>query len=267
VTGALAGKRALITGSSSGIGAATARLFAKEDAAVFVHGRNIERTEAVAAELQKDGAKSAWATADLRDGAETDALIEAARGAFGEIDILVNNAGGETAGNGTGEWFAVTPEEFISTYNANVVSAVRMINAFAPDMKARGWGRIIQVSSGIAHYPTPNMPDYSASKSAMITMTQSLAKAMARTGITVNSISPGLMLTPSVEGWLRGLAKKANWGDDWPTIERKATERIAANLIGRLGRPEDIAHVALFLAGDGASFISGEDFRVTGGHM
>jgi len=259
--------KVLIYGGSGGIGAATARLFVREGASVFVHGRDPARTEAVAADLREAGAEAHWALADLRDGAAADTLIEAVRAEWGGIDILVNNAGGETAGNGTGEWLGVTPEDFIATYNANVVSAVRMINAFTPAMKERGWGRIIQVSSGIAHYPMPNMPDYSASKAAMITMTQSLAKALARTGITVNSISPGLMLTPSVEGWLRGLAKKANWGDDWAVIEKKATERIAANLVGRLGRPEDIAATALFLASDGASFISGEDFRVTGGHM
>lgn len=234
---------------------------------MFVHGRDAKRTEAVANALRETGAEAHWAVAELKDDTAADELISAVRAAFGTIDILVNNAGGESAGNGAGEWLSVTADEFLTTYNSNVVSAVRMINAFAPDMKAAGWGRIIQVSSGIAHYPTPNMPDYSASKSAMIVMTQSLAKAMARTGITVNSISPGLMLTPSVEGWLRGLAKKAGWGEDFAVIEKKATERIAANLVGRLGRPEDIAATALFLASESAAFITGEDIRVTGGHM
>lgn len=266
MSAALAGKRVLVTGSSSGIGAAAARLFAHAGASVFVHGRNSERTEAVSAELRKIGVESHWKTADLRDGAAADALIAAVNEQFGGLDILVNNAGGETAADGSIDWLSVTPEDFMTTYNANLVSAVRMIRAFAPGMKERGWGRIIQVSSGIAHYPMPNMPDYSAAKSAMNTMTQSLAKALARTGITVNSISPGLMLTPSVEGWLRGLAKKANWGNDWATIEKKAAERIAPNLVGRLGRAEDIANTILFLAGEGASFISGEDIRVTGGH-
>ncbi|MDX2274545.1 MAG: SDR family oxidoreductase [Hyphomonadaceae bacterium] len=264
MSGALAGKRAFISGSSSGIGAATARLFAREGAKVFVHGRNPERTEAVAKEI---GSESSWKTADLRDGAAADALIAAVHEQLGGVDILVNNAGGETAADGAIDWLSVTPEDFAAAYNANLISAVRMIRAFAPGMKERGWGRIIQISSGIAHYPTPNMPDYSAAKSAMNTTTESLAKALARTGVTVNTISPGLMLTPSVEGWLRGIAKKANWGDDLATIEKKATERIAANLVGRLGRAEDIANTVLFLAGEGASFINGEDIRVTGGHL
>src|ERR1700754_4146764 len=137
----LTGRRALVTGSSSGLGAAIARLLAREGADVVVHGRNEARTRAVAEEV---GAQ-AVAVGDLATDTGADAVAAAA----GQIDVLVNNAG---AYDNLG-WADSTPELWLRTYEVNVVSAVRMIRHFVPGMRARGWGRVIQIGGGLAVQP------------------------------------------------------------------------------------------------------------------
>ena len=257
----LEGKRALITGSSSGIGEAIARMFAAEGARVFIHGRDAERTEAVARDLRAE-----WKTADLKNDGESNALIDAANKAFGGgVDILVANAGGEAAGQGTATWFEATPEIWLSTYNANAISALRMIHAFAPGMKERGWGRVITMTSEVAHTPHPTIPDYAGAKAAMVNFTVSLAKALARTGVTSNCISPGLIVTRSMKNWLTGMAKAQGKPEDWPSIEKWAATQVAPNLIGRIGRPEDIARAALFLASPTADYVTGLHMEIDGG--
>lgn len=133
----LQGKRALVTGSSAGIGEGIARLFVEQGAQVFIHGRDPKRTEQVARSMD-----CPWAMADLKDAAQTGALIAAVEAKFGGVDILVNNAGGEIADGGAVSSFQATPEQWMATYNANWISALRLIQAFAPGMKARNWGRI-----------------------------------------------------------------------------------------------------------------------------
>lgn len=261
MAGELQGKRALITGSSSGIGEACARLFAAQGARVFIHGRDPARTEAVGRDL-----KAPWKTADLKDPAAAQALVDAVNAAFGgELDILIANAGGEASGQGTATWFEATPDIWLSTYNANAISAVRMIHAFAPGMKARGWGRVINMTSEVAHTPHPTIPDYAGSKASMVNFTVSLAKALARTGVTSNCISPGLIVTRAVKNWLTGMAKAQGLPDDWPSVEKWGSTKIAPNLIGRLGQPEDIARAALFLASPAADYVTGLEMQLDGG--
>jgi len=115
-----------------------------------------------------------------------------------------------------GAWMDATDEDWIKAYQGNVVCAVRMIRRFTPGMKASGWGRVIQISSIVGHTPSVVIPDYAASKAALLNLTVSLSKALGNTGITVNSISPGLILTPAVDGWLRGLAPKFGWATTGP---------------------------------------------------
>jgi NAD(P)-dependent dehydrogenase (short-subunit alcohol dehydrogenase family) len=261
----LEGKRALVTGSSSGIGEAIAKRLAREGARIVVHGRNIERAQAVVAALKASGAEAHVAIGDLAFDDQAETVADRVMEAVGGVDILVNNAGGESAGMGTAPWFDVATEQWAKTYQANVICAVRMIRRFTPGMKEAGWGRIINISSMIAHHPMMTIPDYSGAKSALLTMTISLSKALAHTGITANSICPGLILTPSVEGWLRGLAKQYGWGESWEGIERQALKKIAPNSCGRIGRPEDIAHAVSYLASPQASYVTGTDMLVCGG--
>ena len=261
----LDGKRALVTGSSSGIGEAIAKRLAAEGARLIVHGRNVERAERVAAEIRATGAEVHVAIGDLMRDDQATSVADTAEAALGGIDILVNNAGGESSGGGQATFFDATPAEWVAAYQGNVVSAIRMIQRFTPGMKAAGWGRIIQISSLVAHRPNLVIPDYAAAKAALNNMTLGLSKTLAGTGITVNSISPGVILTAGVEGWFRKLAEQFGWGTEWPEIEKRAIAELAPNHCGRAGRPEDVAHAVMYLASPQGGFVTGTDMMVSGG--
>ena len=265
MTGELEGKRALVTGSSSGLGEAIAKRLAAEGARVVVHGRNLERAERVAAEIRAAGGEAHVALGDLMLDDQASGVCDTADAVLGGIDILVNNAGGESAGAGQATFFDAKPEEWLKTYNGNVVCAIRMIQRFAPGMKDRGWGRIIQISSLVSHRPNLVIPDYAAAKAGLNNMTVGLSLALAGTGITVNSISPGVILTSGVEGWFRQLSKQFDWGTDWDEIEKKAVAALAPNHVGRAGRPADVAHAVMYLASPQGGFVTGTDMMVSGG--
>jgi NAD(P)-dependent dehydrogenase (short-subunit alcohol dehydrogenase family) len=260
----LAGKRVLITGSSSGIGEGIAKRMAREGVRLVVHGRNVERTEKVAAEIRAMGVEVHTAVGDLAKDREAAAVADKVDAALGGIDILVNNAGGTASGGGYGAWFDATPEDWMAAYQGNVICTFRMIKRFAPAMQAAGWGRIINIASIVGLRPPTVIPDYAGAKAALLNLTVGLSKTLSRTGITVNSITPGLILTPATEGWLRSLAKQFGWGDDWAEIERRALAEFVPNDCGRIGRPEDIAHAVMYLASPQAGFVTGTDIVVTG---
>nr|WP_239025883.1 SDR family oxidoreductase [Sphingomonas paeninsulae] len=177
----LAGKRALVTGSSSGLGQGIAERLAADGAEVCLHGRDRVRLEAAQAAVAKLGRAHA-AVGSLSDDDGAADVIAQAKAVMGGIDILVNNAGGESAGNGQAEWLDATPDEWMATYNSNVGSMVRLIRSCVPDMKAAGWGRIINLSSVSVDTPLAVIPDYQASKTAIRSLTRSLALALANTG-------------------------------------------------------------------------------------
>lgn len=186
----LEGKRTLVTGSSTGIGKGIAKVLAKEGALVAVHGRNEERTNEVAEEIVAKGGKAFVAIGDLATEKGALQVANKALTALGGVDILVNNAGIY----GNSGWMDTTPDDWTRIYNVNVVSMVRLIRHLVPRMKKQRWGRIIQIASGEAMQPFPQMPDYAATKVVNVNMTVSLAKELAETGITVNTISPGIIV-------------------------------------------------------------------------
>lgn len=262
----LQGKRALVTGSSSGIGAGIARVLAREGVMVVVHGRNRERAEQVAEEIGKNGGRVQVAIGDLIDDAQAQAVAQAADAAFGGIDILINNAGG-TAGKQQ-DWIGTLPDVWAATYQTNVISAVRLIQYFIAQMKQRGWGRIIQLASASAIQPLPfSLPDYQASKAAVVNFTVGLSKYLGGTGITVNTITPGTILTPALERTFRDWARARNWGEEWEEVERRAVTEMFPNPSGRVGRIEDIANMAAFIASPLAGFVNGANIRVDGGRV
>jgi 3-oxoacyl-[acyl-carrier protein] reductase len=261
----LEGKRALVTGSSSGLGEAIAKRLAHEGARLVVHGRNAQRAQRVAAEIRSGGSEAHVAIGDLMLDDQATAVADAAEAALGGIDILVNNAGGESSGGGQATFFESKPEEWLKAYNGNVVCAIRLIQRFAPGMKAAGWGRIIQISSLVSHRPNLVIPDYAAAKAGLNNMTVGLSLALGGTGVTVNSISPGVILTTGVEGWFRKLSEQFGWGADWPEIEKRAIAALAPNHVGRAGRPADVAHAVMYLASPAGGFVTGTDMLVSGG--
>jgi len=257
----LEGKRALVTGSSSGIGEVIAHALAEEGVAVVVHGRSQERAQRVASEIASKGGKAFVALGDLATDAGAREAAEQALAALGGVDILVNNAG-EFPFRG---WTNTAPGEWAEIYNTNVVSMVRMVQLLAPQMKQLGWGRIIQVASTIATSPSPVMPDYSATKAATLSTTVSLARELTGTGITVNTVSPGPIVTPGWRELVLAVAATQGWGTDWAEIERRLLEGPLKNPSGRLGRVEDVAHLVAFLASPLAGYINGANLRVDGG--
>src|SRR5215469_5601123 len=157
----LKNKVALVTGSSGGIGFAIARALVREDASVIVRGRDEQGTREAAAKI---GQGTMCVIGDLKSDAIAQRVFSDAEAFFGRLDILVNNAGTYSARS----WLDTTPETWREFYEVDVLSAIRLILLAVPRMKNRGWGRIIQIATGMASTPKPVMPDYAAAKAAMV---------------------------------------------------------------------------------------------------
>jgi 3-oxoacyl-[acyl-carrier protein] reductase len=259
----LEGKRALVTGSSSGIGVAIAEMLAAEGAAVVVHGRDVGRAEAVAARIRASGGRCGVACGDLTTDEGAADIASAARAAFDGVDILVNNAGG-TAEVEDRSWFGAGAAVWMGTYQRNVLGAVRLIHALAPEMKARGWGRIINIGTAAGTTPTSGQPDYGPSKAAMLNMSLGLSKALGKTGVTSNCVSPGMIRTEGLVAFLAAFAKRRGWGDDLARAEAYIADG-GGQTVTRIGEVGDIAYVVAMLASPRADFINGANFHVDGG--
>ncbi|MBW8785536.1 MAG: SDR family NAD(P)-dependent oxidoreductase [Novosphingobium sp.] len=260
----LNGRRALVTGSSSGIGAAVARMLAEEGARVVVHGRDRARAEKVAADIGAAGV----AIGDLRtDDACAAVHAEAVSALGGNIEILVNNAGGSSTGNTTKTPIEIASEDWISNFNANALAAIRLSRLAVPDMIAAKFGRVINVSSAVAVQPNNLGADYSGAKAALNNFTVSLAGSLKGVGVTVNTVSPGIIM---VDGLLRFGRQK--YGIPDASIE-EVTNRLAADKVfdlppaGRLGIPDDLAVVICTLASPRSGFVTGANYRVDGGQI
>ena len=260
----LAGRRALITGSSSGIGRAVAHMLAQEGAAVVVHGRNRERAEAVAREINAAGV----AIGDLSsDEGAASVHAEAVAATGGNVEILVNNAGGSSTGNTTKAPADISIDDYVSNYHSNMLSAVRLVRLTVPAMVAAKFGRIINVSSAVAVQPNNLGADYSGAKSALNNFTVSLAGSLKGVGVTANTVSPGIIM---VDGLLR--FGRIKYGDENMSIE-DVTNALAADKVfdlppaGRLGIPEDLALVICTLASPLSGFVTGANYRVDGGQI
>ena len=260
----LKGVRALVTGSSSGIGAGIARVLAAEGAVVAIHGRDEERARSISEEVRAAGGSSVVALGDLASEAGCARVADAVDAALGGVDILVNNAGGKTAPGNPG-WLDVGWADWVGTYEMNVGAAVRLIHRFVPGMKARRFGRVIQIASAAGVQPEAGIGEYQAAKAAMINLSVGLARSLAHTGITVNTVSPGTILTPAVERWLAHIAEQQRWGNDWKTIEQRFTTEMIPLCADHIGRPEDIGRVVALLASPLSGYMTGANVRVDGG--
>lgn len=259
----LAGKRALVTGSTSGIGAEIARMLAAEGVHVVVHGRNAERAQAVVGRIRAAGGEAAIALGDLTTENGRGEVVEAAGSAYGGVDILINNAGASNT-EAARPWFETTADEWTDTYRQNTMPAVLLAQAFVPGMKERRWGRCIQISSRNAISAYAEFAPYGAAKAALNNLTLSLSKALAGTGVTSNGIMPGLIYTPLVDPWFERLAKEQ--GSDDPDVGRTfAIEHVLRQTVGRIGEPKDIAFAVCMIASPLCDFMTGTTFRVDGG--
>ena len=261
----LNGKTALVTGSSNGIGEAIALGLAREGAIVVVHGRDQAQAERVAETIVAQGGRAHVILGDLTQDEAVERLVVQARTLVGSIDILVNNAGGSGPKEG---WETAQPASWMSTYDRNVLAALRVITRVLPAMRQAGWGRVINISSGAATAPPPAGTDYSAAKAAMNAMTASLAKAVAAEGVTVNAVSPGTIRSAKLEERFRATAADrgvAAHDAPWEAIERGVLPLFAQVPVGRVGSLEELANAVVFLASPLASYITGVNLRVDGG--
>ncbi|MBV1913926.1 MAG: SDR family oxidoreductase [Pseudomonadales bacterium] len=255
----LQNKVVLVTGSHRGTGAVIAKQFASEGARVIIQGPDQDGF----AQAGDDAFDAHRVWGDLATDAGAELVFEQAISAFGVIDILVNNFGQADAGS----WWNTSSEKWIDIYQVNVLSAARMIQHVVPQMKQLESGRVIQLGTIGSIKPNSKMPHYYASKGALANMTASLAKELSGTGITVNTVSPGLIRTPEMEASFRKKARAKGWGEDWASIEAAVVKEMFPNPTGRIATREDIADLVMFLASDRAGFINGQNVRIDGGSV
>lgn len=243
----LSGKAAIVTGASGGIGAGIARRFGEAGAGVVCHyNGNRQAAERVAETIRAAGGTAIACQADLASGDGAAALVAQAAAAFGRVDIVVNNAGQQPV-----EMLAEMAEaSWNAMMAANVTAPFLLVRAFAEHARKNGTpGAVVNIASIEGHNPAPGHGHYATSKAALLMFTKAAALEFGAQGIRVNAICPGLIHRDGIEeGWPDGVGR-------WK----------AAAALGRLGRPEDIADAALFLASDAARWITGADLVVDGG--
>ena len=248
LTSKLAGKVAVVTGASKGIGAAIAKQLGAEGAAVVVnYSSSKEGADKVVAEIASAGGQAIAVQADLAKKTDIERLFSETKSAFGRLDILVNNAGIY----GFAPLEEVTEDYFHKQFNLNVLGLLLATQAAVKLMDSAG-GVIINISSVVSTLAFPNASVYSGTKGAVDSMTRALAKEFGPRGIRVNAINPGMVETEGTHA--AGIAESEM---------RKQVE--AGTPLGRIGKPQDIAGAAVFLATADSSWITGETFVISGG--
>jgi 3-oxoacyl-[acyl-carrier protein] reductase len=244
----LAGKRAIVAGGSRGIGRAIALGLAEAGAGVSICARGAERLAATREEIARRGHITHSAVCDLADAAEIPRYIEEAAGALGGVDILVNNASGFGATDDENGWAV--------SVSVDLMATVRAIRTALPYLEKSGCGVILNISSISGLRATPRTPPYAAVKAAVVNYTLTEAAALARKGVRVNCIAPGSIEFPGGT-WERA---RLNNPDLYGRILRSIP-------FGRLGKPEEVAQVAVFLCSPLANWVTGQTIAVDGGQV
>ena len=253
MTGKLAGKTAVVTGAGSGIGRAAAVLFAREGAAVAVVDLNAEAAKDTAGEIAASGGTALPVVANVADRLQVTSAFEQIRNEYRRVDVLYNNAGVNSAGS----VIDATEDDWDRSFAVNAKGTFLCSQAAAPGMVAAGGGSIINQGSVAALAGIANFASYCAAKGAVVALTRSMSVDLAPRGVRVNVICPGTVYTPLMEPMLR-----ARGGGD---MAAGLALTVAKYPIGRLGTPAEIAAVALFLASDDSSFMTGSVVTADGG--
>jgi len=256
MTKKLTGKIAIITGATSGIGKATALLFAEEGADLVITGRRAELGQRVEDEIRQRGVRGVFVQADHTRAGDCSRVVERTLSEFGRVDILFNNAGIVTSG--TAE--TTSDEVWNATLAINVTAVWRMCKLVIPHMRRQGQGVIVNNGSDWSVVAGDDALPYVTSKGAVALMTKAMALDHARDNIRVNAVCPGDTI---VERWME---KGYFESSDPVTIEKAMKESSAYIPMGRFGQPEEIAKAVLFLASDDSSFVTGHLLLVDGGN-
>jgi len=254
----LRGKRAVVTGSTAGIGLAVARRLAAEGAMVMVNGRTAARVDAAVRSIHQtvQGAHVGGVAADLGTAAGCEALTDEVP----DVDILVNNVGIFEPK----PFEEIPDEDWLRFFEVNVMSGVRLARHYLPEMRARNWGRIVFISSESAVQIPTEMIHYGMTKTAQLAVARGLAETVAGTGITVNSVLPGPTRSEGVGEFVERMAESR--GVDWKTMEREffATAR-PSSLLRRFATTDEVACMIVYLCSPLASATTGAAVRVDGG--
>jgi NAD(P)-dependent dehydrogenase (short-subunit alcohol dehydrogenase family) len=247
-SGRLAGEVAIVTGSTSGLGRAVARLFTQEGARVVVTGRDRVRGERVTTAIADEGGEATFAAVDLVDETACNSLVATAVDRFGKLTVLVNNAVAST-GPRDGPVTLITTEGWEAALRVNLTAVAWLCRAAIPEMVKAGHGSIVNISSRAAERGTPGLAAYAASKGGMNALTRSIAVDYAKDNVRCNTVSPGYILHERRDAEL----------DD----ERR--RRLEGMHLTRLGTATDVAYAALYLASAEAEFVTGVNLPVDGG--
>lgn len=246
----LTGRTALVTGSSRGIGAAIARGLAAANAHVFVHGQSEASTSDTVAAITRDGGRSEPVFGDLAEPNQGRILIETCEAKAGKLDILIINASAQL----NAPLADVTDDDLSFQLDVNVRSTIDMMRSCLPNMAARGWGRVVGIGSINQSGPKPMVTAYAATKAAQHNLIQSQAREYAKSGVTLNTLSPGLIDTD------RNADRKNSDPQAW------AAYTTQANWMGRPGTPDEMVGALLLLASDAGAFMTGEVVTLSGGY-
>jgi 3-oxoacyl-[acyl-carrier protein] reductase len=252
----LKGKRALVMAASRGLGYASALGLAREGCHLVICSRDRQRIEAAADAIRREtGAKVTALVSDVSSGGEAQKLVDAAVSEYGGLEIVVHNAGGPPAG----ETLQMTDEQLQKAFEQNLLSLTRIVRAAAPEMKKAGYGRVLTIASSSIKQPIPNLALSNALRAGVWGIAKTMSRELAPQGILVNVIAPGRIDTERIAELDQANAQKSGKSVD---DVRKAS--VASIPLGRLGRPEELANLVVFLSSQAASYITGQAITVDG---
>jgi len=252
----LKGKRAIVMAASRGLGYASALGLAREGCKLIVCSRDQARIEAAAATInQETGADVKALVADVSSASEAKRLVDAAVSAYGGLEIVVHNAGGPPAG----ETLQMTEEQWQKAFEQNLLSFTRIVGAAAPEMKKAGYGRVLTIASSSIKQPIPNLALSNALRAGVWGIAKTLSRELAPQGILVNVIAPGRIDTERIAELDQANAQKSG-----KSVEDVRKASIGGIPLGRLGRPEELANLVVFLASQAGSYITGQAITVDG---
>ena len=245
----LAKKVAIVTGGGSGIGAAICQAFANEGASVVVADIHAEGSDAVASEINAHGGVAMAMVTDVAEPSSVSQMAASTLSAYGQIDVLVNNAGVRLIKG----FMQHTSSDWQRMIDINLTGPFLCAQAVIPAMLRAGGGAIVNLCSIASFMGRPNRCGYVAAKSGLLGLTRAMAVDMTGTGIRVNAIAPGMIASPFNQSFAEAEETKDTWAQE--------------NVIGRWGRPEDIAGAAVYLACDESGFVTGTEIKIDGGWL